>query len=41
MAVLNPKIVNVVELFLQHVASLCIDCSKMNKLHGGGGGGAR
>ena len=28
--VLNPKFVNVVELFIQHVSSLCIDCSKMN-----------
>ena len=31
-AVLNPKFVIVVELCLQHVFSLCIDCSKMNKL---------
>ena len=35
---LDPKFVNVVELFLQHVSSLCIDGLKMNKLGGGGGG---
>ena len=34
LAVLNAKFVNVVELFVQHVSSLCIDCSKMNKLVG-------
>ncbi len=34
MAVLNPKFGNVVELILQHVSSLCIDFSKMNKLGG-------
>ncbi len=34
MAVLNPKFANVVELFLQHLSSLCTDCSKMNKLGG-------
>ena len=32
MVVLNPKFVNVVEIFLQHMSSLCIDCSKMNEL---------
>ncbi len=32
MTVLNPKFDKVVELFLQHVSSRCIDCSKMNKL---------
>ena len=30
----SKKIGNVVELFLQHVSSLCIDFSKMNKLGG-------
>ena len=27
-----PKFVNVVALYLQHMSSLCIDCSKMNKV---------
>ena len=32
MAVSYPKFVNVVELFFQHVSSLCIDSSNMNQL---------
>ena len=32
MAIFNLKFVNVVELFIQHMSYLCIDCSKINNL---------
>ena len=32
MVVFNLKFVNVVELFIQHMSYLCIDCSKMSNL---------